>query len=112
MLRLSQDLSVGDLETAAAYINQNFRGWEMELLRNEISKRIQQERSEYDRLMQSVEQLYAQGALATEGVAQSVYVEGASNLVITEQDQERLLSPVAGHSGRKATGGGSALRLP
>ena len=45
VLRLSQDLPVADLEAAAAYINQNFRGWEMESLRNEIGKRIQQERS-------------------------------------------------------------------
>jgi heat-inducible transcriptional repressor len=90
VLRLSQDLAVADLEAAAAYINQNFRGWEMESLRNEIGKRIQQERSEYDRLMRSVEQLCAQGALATEAAAQAVYVEGAANLVITEQDQERL----------------------
>ena len=90
VLRLSNDLQVADLEAAAAYINQNFRGWEMESLRNEIAKRIQQERSEYDRLMRSVEQLYSQGALKTEGAAQAVYVEGASNLVITEQDKERL----------------------
>jgi heat-inducible transcriptional repressor len=90
VLRLSDDLPVTDLESAAAYINQNFRGWEMESLRNEIARRIQQERSEYDRLMRSIEQLYSQGALTTEGVAQAVYVEGASNLVITEQDKERL----------------------
>ena len=90
VLRLTNDLSAADLEFAAAYINQNFRGWEMESLRNEIAKRIQQERSEYDRLMSSVEQLYAQGALASESPAQSVYVEGASNLVLTEQDKERL----------------------
>ena len=90
VLRLHDDLSLGDLEAAAAYINQNFRGWEMESLRNEIAKRLQQERNEYDRLMASVEQLYAQGALAAEGPAQSVYVEGAANLVITEQDKERL----------------------
>ncbi len=90
VLRLGDDLSLADLEAAAAYINQNFRGWEMESLRNEIAKRLQQERSEYDRLMASVEQLCAQGALASDGPAQSVYVEGASNLVITEQDKERL----------------------
>ena len=90
VLRMSHDLSIGDLEAAAAYINQNFRGWEMESLRNEIAKRVQQERSEYDRLMASIEQLYAQGALATEGATQAVYVEGAANLVITEQDKERL----------------------
>jgi heat-inducible transcriptional repressor len=90
VLRLGEDLSITDLEAAAAYINQNFRGWEMESLREEIAKRIQQERGEYDRLMSSVEQLYAQGALATESASQSVYVEGASNLVLNEQDKERL----------------------
>lgn len=90
VLRLGEDLSIADLETAAAYINQNFRGWEMESLRNEIARRLQQERSEYDRLRASVEQLCAQGALTTEGLLQTVFVEGASNLVITEQDKERL----------------------
>ncbi len=90
VLRLQSDLPVADLEAAAAYINQNFRGWEMETLRSEIAKRIQQERSEYDRLMRSLEELYSQGALATAGTTQAVFVEGASNLVITEQDKERL----------------------
>jgi len=90
MLRLNAELSIADLEAAAAYINQNFRGWEMEAVRSEIAKRLQQERHEYDRLMRSVEQLYAQGALGAEGGAQTVYVEGAANLVITEQDKERL----------------------
>jgi heat-inducible transcriptional repressor len=90
VLRLADDLTIADLEAAAAYINQNFRGWDMDSLRDEIARRLQQERSEYDRLMASVEQLCAQGALASEGPAQSVYVEGAANLVITEQDKERL----------------------
>lgn len=90
VLRLTDDLSAGDLEFAANYINQNFRGWEMEALRNELAKRVQQERVEYDRLMRSVEQLYTQGALATEAAPQTVFVEGASNLVITEQDKEHL----------------------
>src|SRR5271154_5231817 len=29
VLRLNHDLAISDLEAAAAYINQNFRGWEM-----------------------------------------------------------------------------------
>jgi len=90
VLRLSDELTVGDLEVAANYINQNFRGWEMEAVRAEIARRVQQERTEYDRLMSSVEQLYAQGALAPETASQSVFVEGASNLVINDQDSERL----------------------
>jgi heat-inducible transcriptional repressor len=90
VLRLTDDLSINDLEVAANYINQNFRGWEMDAVRNEIARRVQQERDEYDRLMRSVEELYTQGALATEASTHAVFVEGASNLVITEQDKERL----------------------
>ena len=41
VLRLSDDLTIADLEAAAAYLNQNFRGWEMESLRNEIARRLQ-----------------------------------------------------------------------
>jgi len=88
VLRPERDLPVEDLEAAANYINQNFRGWDMEALRNELARRVQQERSEYDRLMRSVEQL--QNALIAEGSSQNVYVEGAANLLITEQDKERL----------------------
>jgi heat-inducible transcriptional repressor len=90
VLRLVDDLSISDLEAAAAYINQNFRGWDMESLRNEIARRLQQERSEYDRLKASLEQLCEQGALAADTPAQTVYVEGAANLVLSEQDKERL----------------------
>jgi heat-inducible transcriptional repressor len=90
VLRLTDDLTVTDLEVAANYINQNFRGWEMDSVRTEIARRVQQERDEYDRLMRSVQELCAQGALATDSPTQTVFVEGASNLVITEQDKERL----------------------
>jgi heat-inducible transcriptional repressor len=90
VLRLMDDLSINDLEVAANYINQNFRGWEMDAVRNEIARRVQQERDEYDRLMRPIEELYTQGALAAEATPQAVFVDGASNLVITEQDKERL----------------------
>src|SRR5450631_515027 len=88
VLRL--DLPQSDLDAAARFINENFRGWTMEALRNELSRRLEQERSEYDRLMKSVEQLYRQGALAADETAQVVFVEGASNLVNGEQDRQRL----------------------
>jgi heat-inducible transcriptional repressor len=88
VLRL--DLSQEDLDLAARYINENFRGWTMEATRSELARRIDQERSEYDRLMHSIEQLYKQGALAAEQGTQVVFVEGAANLVTGEQDRERL----------------------
>jgi heat-inducible transcriptional repressor len=87
---LRMDLPQSDLDAAANYINQNFRGWTMESMRVELHKRLDQERGEYDRLMASVEQLYKQGALASDGSSQIVFVEGASNLVASEHDRNRL----------------------
>ncbi len=88
VLRL--DLPQADLDAAARFINDNFRGWTMEAMRAELARRLEQERSEYDRLMKSVEQLYRQGALIADETAQVVFVEGASNLVTGEQDRQRL----------------------
>ncbi len=88
LLRL--DLPQADLDAAARFINENFRGWTLESVRNEIARRIEKERSEYDRLMSSVEQLYKQGVLSSDDSAQVIYVEGASNLVASEQDRQRL----------------------
>jgi heat-inducible transcriptional repressor len=87
VLRL--DLPQSELDLAARYINENFRGWIMEDMRSEIARRLENERSEYDRLMASISQLYQQGALASDG-PETVFVEGASNLVTGEQDRQRL----------------------
>lgn len=88
VLRL--DLPQVDLDAAARFINENFRGWTIEAMRAELARRLEQERSEYDRLMTSIEQLYKQGALAADETSQVVFVEGTSNLVTGEQDRQRL----------------------
>ncbi len=88
VLRL--DLGQDELDLAARYINDNFRGWTMESMRAELARRIEQERSEYDRLMNSIEKLYKQGALASDSGAQAVFVEGAANLLTGEEDHKRL----------------------
>jgi heat-inducible transcriptional repressor len=88
VLRL--DLRQDELDVAARYINENFRGWTMESMRAELERRIERERSEYDRLMDSIEQLYRQGALAADSGAEAVFVEGAANLVAGEEDRQRL----------------------
>ncbi len=90
VLRVQRDLSQDDLDVAGRYINENFRGWNMEAVRTEIGRILTQERSDYDRMLRSIEELYNLGALATEQQGQSVYVEGAANLVVSEQDRERL----------------------
>src|SRR5580693_2013016 len=92
VLRL--DIQQSDLDLAARYINENFRGWTMGDMRAALARRLEQERSEYDRLMKSIQQLYQQGALASNDDTQAVFVEGAANLVggdVTgQEDRQRL----------------------
>ena len=90
VLRLPHDVSQSELDLAARYINDNFRGWMIEDVRRELERRIEHERSEYDRLMRSVAQLYQSGALATKEEDAEVFVEGTANLVRSENDTERL----------------------
>lgn len=90
IMRLDQDLNQTDLDTAANYINANFRGWTIDTLKAEIGRRIEHERTEYDRLMQSLKELYRSGALGTREAAPNIFVEGVSNLVAKEEDRERL----------------------
>jgi heat-inducible transcriptional repressor len=88
VLRL--DLPQDDLDVAARFINENFRGWTMEAMRAEISRRLEQERNEYSRLMTSIAQLYRQGALASDDSSQMVFIEGTANLLSGEPDLQRL----------------------
>ncbi len=96
VLVLDHDLSFAELETAGRFLNENFRGWEIERVRAELRSRLERERSEYHRMMQSVEQLWARALPeGSVGSGQTVYVEGVANLVGTHpiggaDDRERL----------------------
>ena len=90
MMRVEEDLTQTDLDTAANYINANFRGWTLDRVKADIARRIEQERSEYDRLMQSLKELYKSGALGAAEPPANIFVEGVSNLIGKEEDRERL----------------------
>jgi heat-inducible transcriptional repressor len=90
VMRMEHDLSQTDLDTAANYINENFRGWTISNVKEELARRIEKERSEYDHLMKSLEELYKSGALAGAEPAPNIFVEGVSNLVVNEADREHL----------------------
>jgi heat-inducible transcriptional repressor len=90
VVRVSRELSQLDLETAANYINENFRGWTISDIRTELLRRIEQQRNEYDRLMKAVEELHRAGALEGVQASQAVFVEGVANLVESEQNKDRL----------------------
>lgn len=91
VLTLDHDLNAAELENAARYLNENFHGWSVERIRIELARRLEAERSEYDRLMRSLEELYRKGALADDGaLAPALFVEGVANLLAGETDRERL----------------------
>jgi heat-inducible transcriptional repressor len=90
VLTLDRDLSLTELETAAAFLNQNFRGWSIERIRAELAHRMEQERSEYDQLMRAIDELCRKGALEQDTAVQSVFIVGVANLVAGQADGERL----------------------
>jgi heat-inducible transcriptional repressor len=91
VLVLDRDLSLPDLEASARFLNENFHGWSIDRIQAELARRIEAERSEYDRLMGSVEELYRKGALESEASAGSaIFVEGVANLLASEIDRGRL----------------------
>lgn len=91
VLLLDHDLKGAELETAARYLNENFHGWSIERIRADLARRLEAERSEYNRLMHSLEELYRKGALEAEGTAApTLFMEGVANLLAGETDRERL----------------------
>jgi heat-inducible transcriptional repressor len=90
VLTLDRDLSLTELETAAAFLNQNFRGWSIERIRAELAHRMEQERSEYDQLLRSIDELCRKGALQQDTAVQSIFIVGVANLVAGQADAERL----------------------
>jgi heat-inducible transcriptional repressor len=81
VLAMQADVTAREMEAAANFLNEHFRGWSIERVRAEIGRLVEQERSEVQRLLTSVEQLWA-GAVPEGGAgAQTVYVEGVANLL-------------------------------
>jgi heat-inducible transcriptional repressor len=90
VLALDADLTTIQLETAANFLNEHFRGWNIERVRAELARRIEHERSAYRQLVDAV-QLWSSAVPA--GVEQAVYIEGVANLVALPQvpeDRARL----------------------
>lgn len=91
VLLLDRDMRLEELEASARFLNENFHGWSMDRIRVELDRRIAEERTEYDRLMRAVNELYRKGALQSEsGSGPVIFVEGVANLLAGEMDRERL----------------------
>jgi heat-inducible transcriptional repressor len=90
VLALDHEVSAVELETAGSYLNENFRGWQIERIRAEIARRMELEREAYRQLLTSVEELCRKGALARTEPETTIFIEGMANLITAEQDRERL----------------------
>jgi heat-inducible transcriptional repressor len=90
VLALDRDLTHLELETAARYLNENFRGWPIDRVRSEVTRRVELEREAYQQMLASVEELCRKGALAGGDGGPALYVEGMANLINAEVDRERL----------------------
>ena len=96
VLAVAQDLSASQLESAANFLNEHFRGWQLERVRAELLRRIENERTTYLRMMEAAERLWT-GAVpssATFEGERTVFIEGVANLLggstAWGDDRERL----------------------
>jgi heat-inducible transcriptional repressor len=94
-LALDRELAYEELEMAARYLNENFRGWPLDRIRAEVARRIESERAEYQNRLRALEELCRQGALAANANGPMIYVEGIANLLVSELDRERLRQMLA-----------------
>ena len=95
VLALERDPEMAELESATRFLNENFRGWSVERVRAELARRLEQERTEYHRMLSAIEQLWTKAVpeAAGEATTQSVYVGGVGNLVAgmgAGEDRARL----------------------
>jgi heat-inducible transcriptional repressor len=90
VLVLDRELTHVELETAARYLNENFRGWLIERIRAEVARRVEAEREAYQQMLAAVEQLCRKGALAGGEANPAIFVDGMANLITAGLDRERL----------------------
>ena len=90
VMALDREMTHVELETAARYLNENFRGWQVERIRAEVARRIEVEREAYRQMLAAIEELCKKGALAAGENPPALFVDGIANLIMAEHDRERL----------------------
>lgn len=95
VLALDHDIPLSELETATNFINEHFRGSSVEHVRSELARMVELERSEYQRMLNAVQQLWTKALPESGKRTQSVYVEGVANLIGVNIDSERLKEMLA-----------------
>jgi heat-inducible transcriptional repressor len=81
VVQLDEDVSQDELNSTARYLNENFAGMSLIAIRNELWRRLSEERAYYDRLLQNAILLCERGMRETEEEGPEIFVEGAANMV-------------------------------
>jgi heat-inducible transcriptional repressor len=98
VLALDQDLSSVQLETAANFLNEHFRGWNLDRIRTELAQRVDRERAAYQNLSNALDDataLWSRTVPADAVQQQAVYIDGVANLIALPADRERLRAMLA-----------------
>jgi heat-inducible transcriptional repressor len=80
---LAEDVPADELFSLRNYLNENFSGWVLSDAREELRRRLQEDRAAYDAILRRLGVLYGKGLLDIESSAECS-VEGASNLVVLD----------------------------
>ena len=79
LIRVDVDFSQHDLNTTARYLIENFRGMTLAEIRDELLRRMTEEKALYDQLLRNAVLLCSQGL--QDGDQPDVFIEGASNII-------------------------------
>lgn len=90
VIRVDADFSQDELNSTARYLAENFRGWTLPDIRDELLRRMSEEKALYDRLLKNALMLCGQGLQKVDHP--DVFIEGASNILAKPDfaDTERL----------------------
>lgn len=79
VIRIDTEFSQQELNTTARYLAENFHGWTLFNIREELLRRMTEEKALYDELLQNAVLLCSQSL--REGDQPDVFIEGASTIV-------------------------------
>ncbi|MEP7274620.1 MAG: heat-inducible transcriptional repressor HrcA, partial [Acidobacteriota bacterium] len=92
LIRVMESFTQDELDRTARYVNANFAGMTLLAIREELLKKMSEEKALYDRLLQNAILLCEQGLGDDNQSGQEVFVEGTSNIIAKSDfaDTERM----------------------
>ena len=81
VIRIDVEFSREELSSTARFLIDSFSGWTLAAIRDEMVRRLTEERAYYDRLLKNAILLCSQSI--REGDTPDVFIEGASNIIAT-----------------------------